>query len=317
MKILVLRFSSIGDIVLTTPVVRCLQQQIGAEVHFLTKKKFAGVLEGNPFITRIYSFEKNVADVLPQLKAEQYDYIIDLHHNWRSLHVKWALRRPARSFSKLNIEKWILVRTGIDLLPKRHLVERYMDTVRPLGVEYDGAGLDFFVAPRDVVALGDYWPDYSGQPFVAFAIGATHATKRLPVEKIVEICQKTSESVLLLGGPAEAAAGQAIAAACPGHVLDLCGRLTLGQSASVVQQATRVFTHDTGLMHIAAAFQKKMVSYWGSTVPAFGMWPFYANGANRNTTREVSGLPCRPCSKIGHVRCPKGHFRCMWEQQTP
>lgn len=314
MKVLVLRFSSIGDIVLTTPVVRCLHQQRGAEVHFLTKKKFAAVLEGNPHLACIHTFDKELRDVLPRLRQEKYDYVIDLHHNWRSLHVKWALGCPARSFHKLNIEKWLLVHTGFNALPARHIVDRYMDTVRRLGVIYDGGGLDFFISPRDVVHPQDWWPSCAGQPFVAFAIGATHATKRLPTEKIIDICRHISEKIILLGGPAEMEAGRAITDALPGQVTNLCGNLTLGQSASVVQQAARVYTHDTGLMHIAAAFQKEIVSFWGSTVPEFGMWPFYADGIERNTTRQVSGLSCRPCSKIGYSKCPKGHFKCMTEQ---
>jgi ADP-heptose:LPS heptosyltransferase len=95
------------------------------------------------------------------------------------------------------------------------------------------------------------------------------------------------------------------------HVINLCGQLSLAQSASIVGQSARVFTHDTGLMHIAAALRKPIVSIWGSTVPAFGMYPFYPDGLDLNTTLEVKDLSCRPCSKIGYDKCPKGHFRCM------
>ena len=105
--------------------------------------------------------------------------------------------------------------------------------------------------------------------------------------------------------------GVALAAAAGAHVVNLCGALSLYQSASFVRQAAKVATHDTGLMHIAAAFRKEMVSIWGNTVPKFGMYPFYPDGMDRNTTIEVQGLSCRPCSKIGHKRCPEKHFRCM------
>jgi ADP-heptose:LPS heptosyltransferase len=117
--------------------------------------------------------------------------------------------------------------------------------------------------------------------------------------------------VVLLGGPAEAEEGQAIADAAGGHVLNTCGKFNLNQSASVVRQASRVITHDTGLMHIAAAFRKPIVSIWGNTIPEFGMYPFFPEGEGHNTTVQVGGLKCRPCSKIGYQRCPKGHFRCM------
>jgi len=314
MKILILRFSSIGDIVLTTPVVRCLKQQLGAKIHYLTKKAFEAVLSPNPHVDAVISFEKEVAEQLPALKTERYDWVIDLHHNLRSWQVKWALRRPARSFNKLNFEKWVLVRTGINLLPARHIVDRYMETVRHLGVKYDGLGLDYFIPVAEEVNLSDLSPNLQPGKYVVLAIGANHATKRLPADKIIQICRALEQPVVLLGGKSEREAGQKIADESGMHVLNACGRLSLHQSASVVRQAAKVATHDTGLMHIAAAFGKEIVSIWGSTVPEFGMYPFYPEGVRAAEIIEVPGLACRPCSKIGFADCPKGHFRCMNEQ---
>lgn len=311
MKILLLRFSSIGDIVLTTPVARCLRQQLGAEVHYLTKSAFAPILTPNPHVDRVFSVEKKLADVLPALRRERYDWVLDLHHNLRSARVKWALARPARAFDKLNLEKWLLVNTGLDRLPDRHIVHRYLDTVTHLGVRYDGQGLDYFIPEGEEVNVADLSPLLAPDNYIAFAIGANHATKRLPEAKIADVCRRLDAPVLLLGGKAEAAEGDRIAAAAGPHVVNACGRLSLHQSASAVRQAGRVVTHDTGLMHIAAAFHKPIVSIWGNTVPRFGMYPFYPDGMDRNTIFEVQGLSCRPCSKIGHERCPKGHFRCM------
>lgn len=314
LKVLILRFSSIGDIVLTTPVVRCLKKQLGAEVHFLTKAAFAPILAANPHVDRVFSFQKEVTELLPDLKNEGYDFVVDLHHNLRSLRVKLALGRPAHSFDKLNFEKWLLVRMGIDRLPDVHIVQRYMATVAHLGVRYDGAGLDFFIPPDQEFDLKNAPIPYSSflaSPFTAFVIGATHATKRLPTEKIIETCRLSRQPVVLLGGKAEAEAGKEIASQAGSHVLDFCGKLSLMQSASVVKQAAVVVTHDTGLMHIAAAFGKKIVSVWGNTVPKFGMYPFYPDGMNLNESIEIQGLACRPCSKIGFDRCPRGHFRCM------
>ena len=189
-----------------------------------------------------------------------------------------------------------------------------MDTVASLGVKYDGQGLDFHL-PSSVAATTDtvleaQFPELLKTPFIAFVIGATHATKRLPEDKIIAICQKISLPVVLLGGPSEVPAGQRIAATAP-NVVDTCGRFSLFQSAEMVRRAQVVITHDTGLMHIAAAFHKQIVSVWGNTVPEFGMYPFYPNGIALNTTVEVKPLSCRPCSKIGGNHCPKGHFRCM------
>lgn len=313
MKILVLRFSSIGDIVLTTPVLRCLKKQLGAELHFLTKNAYTGILSSNPNVDRVWGFDKNPGDLFPALKAERFDWVIDLHHNLRSLRVKLALGRPARSFDKLNLEKWLLVNLHVDRLPRVHIVHRYMDTVRLLGVEYDGQGLDFFIPADQEVDVSALVPGVLPGQYVAFVLGATHATKRLPLEKTIEICRLIRQPVLLLGGKMEAETGDLVAEKAGRQVHNLCGQLNLHQSASIIRQSARVLTHDTGLMHIAAAFRKEIVSVWGNTVPEFGMYPFYPEGVEGNTSVEVTGLPCRPCSKIGYARCPKGHFKCMKE----
>jgi ADP-heptose:LPS heptosyltransferase len=308
LKILLLRFSSIGDIVLTTPVVRCLKKQLGAELHYLTKDSFASILEANPYVDRVFTFQKEIpGSLIAELKRERYDLIIDLHHNIRTLKLKFKLGRPARSFQKLNWEKWLLVNLKMDKMPALHIVDRYMATTRHLGVQYDGAGLDYFI-PKQVTLPISELPSI---PFIAFAIGATHATKRLPEAKILEICQRSIMPVVLLGGKQEQGIGKRIALAAGAHVVDLCAKLSLHQSAAVVQQSAKVITHDTGLMHIAAAFRKPIISVWGSTVPEFGMWPFYPTGLELNTSVEVLGLSCRPCSKIGFNRCPKTHFKCM------
>jgi len=316
MKILLLRFSSIGDIVLTTPVARCLKRQLGAEIHFLSKTAYAQILEPNPHIDRVWSFRKDMTELLPALKAERFDHVIDLHHNLRSLRVKLALGRPTRSFDKLNFEKWLLVQTGIDRLPDVHIVQRYMDAVQPLGVQYDGLGLDYFIPPGQEVVLPALAPGLMPGQYIAFVLGATHATKRLPLRKMIDICRNLPQPIVLLGGKSEVPMGKLVSEAAGPHVIDICGRFNLHQSASIVRQARKVLTHDTGLMHIAAAYHKDIVSVWGNTVPKFGMFPFYPDGMGRNTTLEVNGLSCRPCSKIGYDRCPKGHFRCMMDMDV-
>lgn len=287
-----------------------MKTQLGAELHFLTKRAFEPILLPNPHIDRVFSFEKEIAEVLSRLKSEKYDLVVDLHHNLRSLRVKCALGRPARSFDKLNFEKWLLVNFKTDRLPDVHIVQRYMAAVAHLGARYDGAGLDYFIPPESEVRVSDHSPLLTEGNFIAFVLGATHATKRLPVEKAAEICRHLDQPVVLLGGKAELAASRTIVGP---NVVNLCGQLSLHQSASFVRQSAKVLTHDTGLMHIAAAFRKKIVSVWGNTIPKFGMYPLYPTGMNLNTSVEVTGLPCRPCSKIGFDRCPKGHFRCMRE----
>lgn len=305
-KILLVRFSSIGDIVLTSPVIRCLRQQAGARVHFLTKQEFLPLVEENPWIDKVFTIRQGLGEVLPALKKEKYDCLLDLHVNLRSFRVRMALRCKTLAFQKLNIEKWLLVQLKVNCLPDKHVVDRYLEAAAPLGVRNDGEGLDYFLPagvplPRQV----------PGVPYIAFAIGAAHGTKRLPREKIAAICHGIHCPVVLLGGKKEQQDG-AFAAAAGHHVINCCGQLGLHESAAVLRDAWKVITHDTGMMHIAAAFKKEILSVWGSTVPALGMSPYFGEKhANLGQAFEVGGLPCRPCSKIGFDKCPEGHFRCM------
>ena len=321
MKILILRFSSIGDIVLTTPVVRALAQQVpGAEVHFATKPGYRSLLEANPYITKVHCLTGSLGELIQELKAERFDHIIDLHNNLRTRLIKLRLGLKSSSFDKLNWQKWLLVNFKIDKLPRVHIVQRYLAAAAPLGVKDDGLGLDYFIPEAQEVALNTL-PAPFQYGYVAVAIGAQHATKRLPHEKLVELCQRLApRPIMLLGGPEDAAVAESLIAAITQHSLihsvthspieNGCGRYSLHQSASLLRQAAFVVSHDTGLMHIAAAFGKEIFSVWGNTVPEFGMYPYRTDFQ----VLEVKGLSCRPCSKIGFAKCPQGHFKCMNDQ---
>lgn len=312
-KILVIRLSSIGDIVLTSPIVRCIRQQMpGAEIHFAVKRSYLPVLRANPNIDRIHVYDGDLKALIRALRAEHFDFVADLHQSLRSRVIRLSLGVRSRGFPKLNLRKWILTRLKFNLMPDIHVVDRYFRAVSPLGIANDGQGLDYFIPPDEVLDLKTLPEVFRGR-FIAFAIGARHATKRLPEHRIIEICRELNAPVMLLGGPEDAAVAERVAAACGPAVLSLCGRLSLNQSASAVHQAAMVITHDTGLMHIAAAFRKKIVSVWGNTVPEFGMYPYLPGAENNSVIIGVQGLTCRPCSKLGYDRCPKGHFRCMEE----
>ena len=313
-KILIIRFSSIGDIILTTPVIRCLKEQIGAQIHFLTKETYRDLLAANPYIDKLFLMGDALTPVLADLHLERYDFIIDLHKNLRTLLIRFSLRRKWLSFDKLNFKKWFLVNFKKNRLPEVHIVDRYLKSVGRLGVKNDGNGLDYFVPKKMGVKLGKLFPFFKTKPkFIAFAIGAAHATKRLPAEKIFRVCQLSPHPIILLGGIGEKEVGEKLAKTVEAKVFNLCGQLSLGQSASVLKQAEVVITHDTGMMHIAAALRKPVVSIWGSTVTDFGMYPYYPEGVNHFEVIENQTLSCRPCSKIGYDRCPKGHFKCMNE----
>lgn len=316
MKILVIRFSSIGDIVLTTPVVRCLKQQLpGVELHYLTKPAFAGILEPNPYIDKVILLKARLKQTIRALKAEGYDMVVDLHHNQRSWLVKQRLGVMAQSFNKLNLEKWLLVNLKVNKLPNVHIVDRYLETVKHLGVTNDGKGLDYFIPPDDEVELNTL-PEAFRSGYAALVIGAKHNTKKLPVEKLIELCNSIRTPIVLLGGPEDLPVAEQIAKATTATLYNAVGGYKLAGSASLVRQASLVITHDTGLMHIAAAFKKPVVSVWGNTVPAFGMYPYFGDERPVVDLRaEVKNLKCRPCSKIGFQNCPKGHFNCMNKQK--
>lgn len=323
-KVLIIRFSSIGDIVLTTPVVRNLKTQLDCEVHYCTKESFFSILSANPYIDKLHLLRDNLSDLIEQLQKEEFDYVIDLHNNLRTRIIKLRLGKKSYSFSKLNFEKWLIVNLKINKLPNRHIVDRYMDTVAPLGVKMDSLGLDYFVPDSEVVDRKSLPAEFQKE-YVAFAIGGQHATKQLPLERMIELCDRINKPVLLLGGKEDAETADKIvrfftrnddtATFEPGLlklnkktlVVNGCGKYTLNQSASLLKQADYVFSHDTGLMHMAAAFKKHVFSIWGNTIPMFGMYPY----RTKFMVLENNRVNCRPCSKIGYDKCPKGHFKCM------
>ncbi|RYY20024.1 MAG: glycosyltransferase family 9 protein [Cytophagaceae bacterium] len=326
MKILVLRFSSIGDIVLTTPIVRQLKTQVpGAQVHFATKPAYRSLLEANPYVDKTHVLSGSLGELVRKLRAERFDFIVDLHNNLRTRLIRLQLLGvPGRAFDKLNFQKWLLVNIKVNQLPHVHLVDRYRAAAAPLGIRDDGGGLDYFIPPGQEVDVASALPaGFRPGEYVAVAIGAQHATKRLPPEKLVElVAQLAPRPVVLLGGPEDKSTGHVIELACqqPAQPLshsathplihNACGQFSLHQSASLVRQAAFVVSHDTGLMHVAAAFGKEIFSVWGNTVPQFGMYPY----RTAFQALEVPGLRCRPCSKIGFAQCPQGHFKCMRDQ---
>lgn len=311
MKILVVRFSSIGDVVLTTPVVRCLKQQMkDAEIHFITKRAFRAVLDQNPYIDRIITIEKSVDEVVELLKNERYDYVIDLHNNIRTLRLKRALKVKAFAFPKKNFSKLLLTKFKINRMPKVHVVDRYFEAVKELGVKNDQKPCDFFLTDADIVDLESI--ALAPKKFIGVAMGAQYATKQMPVSLMAKILEGVQMPVVLLGGPMDSERAAELMANLPNQrVMDLCGKLTLRQSAYMTKQCAKLLTGDTGLMHIASCFETPIVSVWGNTVPDFGMYTYAPQNKSLYTIHEVEGLSCRPCSKIGYKECPRKHFNCM------
>lgn len=305
-KILVIRLSSIGDIVLTTPVIRCLKTQLpDTEIHYLTKKQYADILIANPYVDKVWEYSSNMRKLLWTLQLEQFDYIIDLHNNLRTFRIKNQLRVLSFSFNKLNIKKWLLVNFGINRLPDIHIVDRYMKTLELFDIHNDGKGLDFFTDMDIEKGLG------LPMEFIGLVIGAQHGTKKATPALLASVCDQLRLPVVILGGPEDHELSLAIQNLVldRNKIVDMTGKLSLMQSAAAVKLSKAVITHDTGLMHIAAAFKKPVISLWGNTIPEFGMYPYLPGDGSR--IFEIKGLSCRPCSKIGHPSCPKKHFKCM------
>jgi ADP-heptose:LPS heptosyltransferase len=216
--------------------------------------------------------------------------------------------------NKLNFKKWLLVNFHINRLPDLHIVDRYLKTVELFDVKNDGQGLNYFIPENEVVPLSNL-PEAFQKGYIAIGIGAKHNTKKLPPERWREIAVQLQLPVVVLGGPEDKEDGeQLIKSMSDREIYNGCGRWTINQSASVIQQARCIITHDTGMMHIAAAFKKKILTIWGNTIPQFGMQAYRPGPGSVNF--EVAGLSCRPCSKLGKERCPKKHFKCMMEQNT-
>lgn len=314
MKILIIRFSSIGDIVLTSPIIRCLKWQMDddLELHYLIKEKFASITHANPYVDKTHEFSGSMKETIKELKEEKFDYVVDLQKNHRSKAICRALNCEHHSFPKLDFKKFLLTVFGINKLPKVNVVDRYFEAVRPLDIKNDGKGLEFYIGDTNQIQEPDL-PEEFRDGFYAIVIGGSYNTKVLPTAKVIEVIEKLDEPVILLGGSEDMERAKEIADAVGENVGNPVGMLNLEQSASIIKMAKAVLTNDTGLMHIAAAMHKPIVSTWGNTVPDFGMTPYDPQHPELSKIIEREGLKCRPCSKLGYKNCPKKHFKCMTE----
>ena len=314
-KILVIRFSSIGDIVLTTPVIRALKQQMpGAEIHYLTKKANHSLLQNNKYIDKIHLLEDS--DLFHKLRKAKFDYIVDLHKNLRSLKVKIALGVKSKSFQKLNLKKLLLVKLKINKMPKLHIVDRYLEAASELGIKNDYKGLDFFLQEEDYIPPDALPLDFQGG-YIAVVVGSKHYTKQMPQDLLIKICKGIDKPIILLGDKTDFAKATQIEKEVGTRVFNGCGAYNINQSSALVKNSIGVITADTGLMHIASALDKNIICLWGNTVMDFGMYPYRSKNSQAETHNfEVSNLSCRPCSKLGYSKCPKKHFDCMNKQDV-
>lgn len=303
MKVLVIRFSAIGDVLLTFPVVEALQHKYpSAEIHFLTKPSNKAVLELLSSKVHPRFLQESLVQTAKQLRGERYDLVIDLHNNLRTFLLQALLMKGSwKRYRKLNFQKWLLTSFKWNTLPKVHVVDRYAQAalVNPTNVT---------LAVCDTINGMELLPS----KYVAWVLGATFSTKQFPLSKLIETIERLDMPIVLLGGEKENPLASSLQAHFP-SLISLVGKTSLAEAASILSKANVVVTNDTGLMHLAAFYEKPMVCIWGNTVPAFGMYPYQSAPVFH---AQVSDLSCRPCSKIGHNTCPKGHFDCMLKQQT-
>ncbi|MDO5760360.1 MAG: glycosyltransferase family 9 protein [Bacteroidota bacterium] len=314
-KILIIRFSSIGDIVLTTPIIRCVKKKYPeAEIHYLTKQQNVAILQNNPYVDKIFALDAHASvfhSLIRELRTENYDFVVDLHKNLRSLRVILALKKPFASFPKLNFKKFLLVRFKKNLMPKVHIVDRYFKAVESLKVENDNKGLDYFLLEEDFIP-NDALPLSFQNGYICIAVGSKHNTKQMPAEMIIRICQKINGQILLIGDLNDKPKANRIENAIGSRVFNACGSFSINQTAALIENSLGIITPDTGAMHIASALKKNIISVWGNTVKEFGMYPYLPKEVEeRSLICEVEGLKCRPCSKLGYKKCPKKHFNCM------
>ncbi|HUF35752.1 MAG TPA: lipopolysaccharide heptosyltransferase II [Gemmatimonadales bacterium] len=323
--ILVVRFSAIGDILLTTPLLRAIRtRHPGARIAFLTKERFAPLLSDNPNLNEVIGIreEDGIGAIARAIRGVRYSHLLDLHGNLRTLGLRAMVRGPWRGFSKRRLERQVLISTKRDLyrsdLP---MAERYFEAAADLDVDIDGEPPDFFVSPkaearaeRRLVALG-VGP---GRALVAIAPGAAHPTKCWPTDGWVRLVRRllsTGAQVAIVGGPEDAEVAKAIVAGVrarlgseeESRVASTAGLLGLQESGAVIMRAAALVSGDTGAMHMATGVGTPVVALFGPTVRQFGFFPYRAKRA------AVVELPldCRPCSAQGGPSCPLGHHRCL------
>jgi len=283
-KILVVRFSSIGDIVLTFPVVSAIKSLFPeCQVDFATKKQFATLLEACPQIDQVFLLQDSLTALRQQIDFKHYDAIFDLHHNLRTRLLLFASRVPVYRFPKNNIEKWLL--TSFKVVPKqrKHVIERYLEPLRQIAPSFAPfhAKLEYIIPKEAQFDISKRF-ELQSKTYIAVAIGAQFATKRLPTDLLINLIGQLESPVLLLGGKEDTSTAQLI-------------------------------LQNTATQKVYSAVGQTNIVIWGNTVKDFGMYPYRLEQEDV-FHYEVADLACRPCSKIGHEQCPKGHFACMRKQ---
>ncbi len=321
---LIIRLSSLGDILLTTPAIRCLRRAYPeARIDVLIRAQYRELLEGNPHLSNLILFpDHGDSAALRKMAVElrgRYDVVIDLHTGLRSFYLRRRLRAEwILRYRKKRLQRWVLVRLKRNIYREEFSVPiAYMRALAKLGVQDDGGGLEWFAATTHRNSfLTNFGLEAIPDPApIALCPGASHFTKRWPLEKWRELGKRLLDAgepaLWVFGGFEDSEAGEYLSRLHPERMLNFCGKLSLTQSGAGLSLCRLAITHDAGPAHMAAAVGTPVVDIFGSTVPQFGFSPFRI--PHRIAQKE---LYCRPCSHLGYSKCPLGHFRCMRDQSV-
>lgn len=316
MRILIIRFSSIGDIVLTSPIIRCVKNQIpNAEIHYLTKTIYSSLIIHNPHVTKLHALNDHNFNILIEgLKKENFDLVIDLHKNIRTFKIKRAINTKWFSFNKLNFKKWLFVHFKIDLLPDVHIIDRYFDGLKSLNIKNDNQGVEYHLPHKLAIDLKQY--HIQKKQYLVLSLGATYHTKQIPNNVLLMLLKRLNDSHVVLIGAGNKDTEKAdfiMNNSNHKNIINLCNKLTINESAYIIKHSKTIITGDTGMMHIASCFDIDIITLWGNTHPKLGMHAYVSKEKVQN---HVVNLACHPCSKLGSDKCPRGHFNCMNMQDT-
>jgi lipopolysaccharide heptosyltransferase II len=322
-KILVMRLSSIGDIILTTPLLRSLRKAYPeAHITFVIKKQFAELLNGSPFINELIPFDKSegfagLRRMKRQLRERHFDVFIDIHKNWRSRYLRMGLGiKLTTTYPKYIFRRTLLIWLKLNLYRKlKPVYLRYFDSVRKLGIKYDGQGTEIHVSQAVTEKVRNMLSDegfHFNAPLVIICPGATYFNKRWKTEGFIEtartLIRQRSAFIVIHGGKEDMALCKEITDGISPGAVSMAGKLSLSESAALLSLGTLVIANDSGLLHLAQSQKKPVVGIYGPTTRELGFFPL----EQKSTVVEVS-LPCRPCTPKGLDYCPKKHFRCMNE----
>lgn len=332
-KTLVLRLSSIGDIVLTSPAIRVLRTAAGknARIDYVVRTDYADLVRSSHHLSFVHEYDTasgfpGLKALAKQLRAEKYDLVVDLHDSIRTKYLRAACAaKKTVVMDKRKFERWLLVNLKRNAYDDALSVpERYIETLEEYGITDDGKGLEIFIPDSIQFEASGKIATLKLNTFekvIGICPGSKHFTKRWQKEKFAAVAVRAAKElkakVLLFGGPEEKAdcafvAEEVARQISPSAVADLSGELSLLATTAALEFCDVVVTNDSGLMHLAAAKQRSIVAIFGSTVKEFGFAPF----GTKSIVVETNGLDCRPCTHIGKSSCPKGHFRCMEEIST-